>query len=261
MIEREFTTNGTIETRTNFSYNGVNKLLKSSETLTNSDGKTHITNYKYPPDLIGLEQSPYMQDLTDANRIAEPVITETFVKNEAPTEKTSETHIKYGKNASTGNLLLPVEVHSNIGSTDININNIEHRKITYTKYGTNGNILEYKLENGMPVSIIWGYNEQYLIAKVEGENYANLSSYVMALQSASDNGTLTVASFDTLRNGLPGALITGYVYEPLVGVKIITHPNRTTEYYDYDAFGRLKEVKNSQGEVIRKIDYNLKPQP
>lgn len=260
IIEREFTPNGTLEKRTDFMYNGANKLLKSSEYITNSDGKTHITNYKYPPDLIGLEQTPSMQELTDANRISDPVITENFVKHGALTEKTSETHIKYGNNSDTGNLLLPIEVHSNIGNADININNIEHRKIIYTKYGTNGNILEYELENGIPVSIIWGYDEQYPIAKIEGENYANLSSYITTLQSASDNGTLTVASFDTLRNGLPGALVTGYVYEPLVGVKVITHPNGTTEYYDYDAFGRLIEVKNSQGEVIRKLEYNYKPQ-
>lgn len=258
-----YDTNGTnpIMTETKYFYDNPDHLQLTTQTLTNSDGKTHTTSYRYPPDLIGEEQSPYMQDLTDANRISEPVITETFVEEGVHKDKTSETHLKYGNSSDTGNLLLPVEAHIRKGTGNIDINTIEDRKVTYTKYGTNGNILEYKLENGTYVSIIWGYNKQYPIARVEGEMYDNLSTYITTLQNASDNGTLTVSSFDSLRNGLPGALVTGYVYEPLVGVKVITHPNRTTEYYDYDAFGRLKEVKNSQGEVIRKMEYNYKPQP
>lgn len=250
-----------ILTETKYFYDSPDHLQLTGQSFTNSDGKTHITAYQYPPDLIGVEQTPYMDDLTDANRISEPVITETFLKEGVHSEKTSEQHIKYGNSSDTGNLLLPVEVHTSIGDNNINISNIEHRKVTYTKYASNGNILEYKLENGITVSIIWGYNEQYPIAKVEGAFFTELSSYLTTLQGASNNGTLTVASFDSLRNDLSTALVTGYVYEPLVGVKVISHPNRSTEYYEYDAFGRLKEVKNSQGEVIRKMEYNYRPQP
>lgn len=249
---KEYTDDGTIQTTTTYIYDGTGHLQLTSQSLTNSDGKKLTTNYRYPPDLIGLEQSPYMQNLTNANRIGTPVITETF----EDTEKISEQHIKYGNNASTGNLLLPVEVHSRKGSGNINVNTIEDRKITYTKYHTNGNILEYKLEDGTPVSIIWGYNDQYPIAKVEGAVYADISGYIMALHTASNNGTLTVDSFDDLRGGFSAALVTTYIYKPLVGVTTITAPNRSTEYYEYDSFGRLEFIRNSQGEVLKKFEYN-----
>ena len=278
-----YDTNGEnpIETTTTYTYDSPDHLQLTSQTLTNSDGKTHVTSYQYPPDLIGVEQSPYMQDLTDANRIAEPVITETFIKEGMDTKKTSENHIKYGKNPSTHNLLLPVEVHTRKGTGDIDINTIEDRKVTYTKYAPNGNILEYRLENGTPVCIIWGYNEQYPIAKVEGVGYSVIENYIQNMVDKSEDdddhcvGTNNECSEAALRkagndfrdlsvfNGaaVEDVLITTYTYDPLIGVTSITHPNRSVEYYHYDVFGRLKEVKNAQGEVIRKMQYNYKPQP
>ena len=256
--EESFLSNGDLQKITNYIYGDSPYFGLTTQTTTNSNGEKHITKYEYPPDLIGVEQGPYMQDLTDANRIAEPVITETKLKIGANTEKTSEKHIKYGNSSSTGNLLLPTEIHTKKGSGDINIASVEDRKITYTKYDTNGNLLEYKLENGTPVSIIWGYNKQYPIAKVEGALYTGLSAYITALQSASDNGTLTMNDFDDLREDLSSDLVTTYIYKPLIGVTDIVYPNGSAEYYEYDEFGRLKQVKNTQGEVIKKMEYHYK---
>lgn len=251
--------NGNLTNEKYFYYGSSPYFNLESETLTNSDGKTYVTNYTYAPDLIGIEQAPYMQNLTDANRVSEPVITETFVKEGVINKKLSETHIKYANDASTGNLLLPKEIHSSKGTGNINITTIENRKVTYTKYSINGNIMEYKLEDGTPVSIIWGYDEQYPIAKVEGKTYVEIQSLadVLILDSNSSWG-LQPSNFNNLR-ALEGALVTSYIYKPLVGVTSITMPNGSTEYYEYDEMGRLKEVKNSQGEVIRKMEYHYKP--
>jgi hypothetical protein len=230
----------------------------TKQTTTVSDGEKRITEYQYPPDLIGVEQGTYMQDLTTANRIAEPVITETKFQKGANTEKISEQHIKYGNNVSTGNLLLPTEVHTKKGSGDIDITSIEDRKITYTKYDANGNLLEYKLENGIPASIIWGYNKQYPIAKIEGGEYSEVMNFVLTLQTESDGGTLTMDDFDDLREELSGALVTTYIYQPLIGVTEILYPNGSAEHYEYDDFGRLEQVKNGQDEVIKKMEYHYK---
>jgi len=253
-IEKNYTDDGVLETRTDYYYDGANKLLKSKETITDSNGKTLETTFSYPPDLIGLEQTPFMQDLTDANRIAEPVITRTTRGDKQYLEK----HLKYGQNQSTGNLLLPVELHTKKGFNSININNSDDRKLTYTKYDTGGNLLEYLTEDGSPVSLIWGYDSQYPIAKIEGVANTNLPSQkVTALQNLSDSGQLSAESFYDLINSVDG-MVTAYTYEPLVGVKTITQPNGTTAYYEYDDFGRLISVKDTDGNVLKEVQYNFK---
>ncbi|MGB3452762.1 MAG: RHS repeat domain-containing protein [Moheibacter sp.] len=253
-VEKNYTDDGVLETRTDYYYDGANKLLKSKETITDSNGKTLETTFSYPSDLIGIEQSPYMQQLTDANRIAEPVITRTTKGDKQYLEK----HLKYGQNQSTSNLLLPVELHTKKGFNSININNSDDRKLTYTKYDTGGNLLEYLTEDGSPVSLIWGYDSQYPIAKIEGVANTNLPSQkVTVLQNLSDSGQLSAESFYDLINSVDG-MVTAYTYEPLVGVKTITQPNGTTAYYEYDDFGRLISVKDTDGNVLKEVQYNFK---
>jgi hypothetical protein len=41
-------------------------------------------------------------------------------------------------------------------------------KIKYDQYDAKGNLLQYTTKDGIPVSIIWGYNQTLPIAKVEG---------------------------------------------------------------------------------------------
>lgn len=246
--------NSPIQITTDYYYDNPEHLQITSKTTTDSNGKILETAFYYPPDLIGIEQSPYMQQLTDANRIAEPVITKTTKGDKHYFEK----HLKYGNNANTGNLLLPTELHTKKGMSSININSVNDRKLTYTKYDTTGNLLEYQTENGLYVSIIWGYNNQYPIAKIEGVAFDNLPMQVVStILNLSDSGQLSHESFYELINTVDG-MVTGYTYEPLVGVKTITQPNGITGFYEYDSFGRLVSVKDTDGNVLKEIEYNFK---
>jgi hypothetical protein len=241
-----------VENKTINTYGNQPYYLLNSSLTTNSKGESIKTEYKYPSDLIGTEQTPYMQQLTDANRIVEPVITKTF----NGTVKLSEKHTKYGNSADTGNLLLPTEIYTRKGSTNISISVIEDRKIQFTKYDTNGNIMEYRLENDIPVSLIWGYSKTQPIAKIENATYSQVSSSVTALQTASDNGTLTESSFSSLRTGLSSALITSYTYKPLIGLSTVTDPKGLSTYYEYDSFNRLQYIKDKDLNVLQKYCYN-----
>lgn len=133
-------------------------------------------------------------------------------------------------------------------------------KITYEQYDTNGNLQQYRLADGTPVSIIWGYNGQYPIAKVEGVAYTTIASEAEDLADLSDVGTLTESSFENLRN-TSGALVTCYIYEPLVGVKMIIQSNGLKETYEYDNAGRLIKVKDHEGNELKKTDYHYYNQP
>src|SRR5690606_15484988 len=91
------------------------------------------------------------------------------------------------------------------------------KAIQYERYDSKGNLLQYTMYDGTPVSIIWGYNDQYPIAKVEGKTYDEIQSYHATLNNYINNNTLNPQHFESLRN-LDGAIVTGYIYKPLVGV-------------------------------------------
>ncbi|SUP53878.1 YD repeat (two copies) [Weeksella virosa] len=155
-----------------------------------------------------------------------------------------------------GELILPQFVYAKkgeMGQTEA----VADRKITYNSYDAQGNLTQYTMENGIPVSIIWGYNGQYPIAKIEGKAYSSISSHAEVLIAASNSiSGLNVNSFNALRSSFPDALITGYIYQPLVGVTMIVQPNGQVEKYAYDAAGRLKEIRNHDNEILKTFEYN-----
>jgi|GEM_PF-534580 len=244
-------TRRTIETVQDFTYNNSNKQIQTKKTKNSLDEILKV-EYQYPQDLLSnYPQSSIMQELVSTNRISEPVKTETFVGS----LKTSEQHIKYSKNSL--NVILPSEVFTKKGSGNIDINSPADRKITYDKYDEHGRLLQYTMENGTPVSIIWGYNGQYPIAKVEGVAYSDIQSQANPLSA---NNNLTESSFDALRTMVNAsnkyAMLTCYLYEPLVGITAIIQPDGQKATYEYDDFGRLKLIKDQDGNVLKEIEYN-----
>ena len=64
------------------------------------------------------------------------------------------------------------------------------------------------------------------------------------------------ATQETNLRNISGALVTTYTYKPLVGVETITDPNGRTITYNYDDFGRLKEIQNQDGNILKSYEYN-----
>lgn len=229
-------------------YHQAYPFLPVETKFTNSLTEVLKTQYQYPQDLpLELHSS----DLVAANRISQPLVVKTF----NGTDPLSEQKTLYKEfTVSTSplkKLILPEFIYAKKGTNTL------EKKITYDSYDVRGNLTQYTLENGTPVSIIWGYNGQYPIAKVEGATYNTILSIALTLQGASDSGTLSAASFETLRNTV-GAIVTCYIYQPLVGLTTIIQPNGQKETYHYDASGRLEYVKDHEGNILKKIGYNYK---
>jgi YD repeat-containing protein len=53
-----------------------------------------------------------------------------------------------------------------------------------------------------------------------------------------------------------GALMTSCTYEPLIGLSSSTDPDGKTIYYEYDSFQRLRQIKDQQGEIVKRVEYN-----
>lgn len=66
--------------------------------------------------------------------------------------------------------------------------------------------------------------------------------------------------FNDLRNrpAMQNVMITSFTHKPLVGITSQTDPTGWVTYYEYDNFGRLKYVKNNEGEYLNKYDYHYK---
>jgi hypothetical protein len=241
-----------ISTTTNYNYRGINHTLLSSQTSNSSNQETLETKYFYPKD-NEMAGEPLVPELKAANMVGMPL----DIQNFRNLVKISQQKTSYEKNASTSNLLVPRYIYANKGTAAIVA---ADKKITFDQYDTKGNILQYTLENGMPVSIIWGYGQSQPIAKIENATYSQVSSYVSNLQTLSDTGTEAnlITALNSLRTSLPNAMITTYTYIPLVGLSTITDVKGDKTTYWYDTFGRLELVKDKNDNIISENQYNYK---
>jgi YD repeat-containing protein len=73
--------------------------------------------------------------------------------------------------------------------------------------------------------------------------------------TATLSGTLTI---DELRFFPAQAQMTTYTYDPLRGLTSQTDANSQTTYFEYDAFGRLATMKDSQSNILKTLQYNYK---
>jgi len=60
---------------------------------------------------------------------------------------------------------------------------------------------------------------------------------------------------DEIRLYPKGALMTTYTYIPLIGITSKTDSNGNVSFYEYDNTGRLRRIKDKEGNIIKVLDY------
>jgi len=257
-----------ITTEEDYFYNG-NLVHTNLERTTSTDSKGNLIKTKtdYPQDLVN--PTPAEQGLIGLHRITIPIQTETtLTKNGNELSKTTQrTNYKdWGSNVTgTGNIILPEFIQSAKGANDL------EDRITYHDYDDKGNPSEVSKVDDTHVYYIWGYQQQYPIAKLENftSNDAQaVQGLIAAAVSASNEDTDTSqdtsgqegalrTALKNLRDGV-SAQVTTYTYDPLIGVTSITDPRGYTIYYEYDDFNRLEQVKDAEGNIVSKNEYHYK---
>ncbi|WP_449397446.1 hypothetical protein [Chryseobacterium wanjuense] len=162
------------QTVNGFSYPDTNLLMTSSstvtaegkygniikETQTDETGDISETTYKFADEMNN-------QKLKDANIIGTPIQSETKVIKDGVTKNISKSEMKFERPSD-------VYVSSSV-SYDV-INGTASTEGTFDKYDAYGNLLQFTSKNGVPVTMVYGYNNTLLIAKVEGITYDQLTS-------------------------------------------------------------------------------------
>lgn len=267
--KKEYFPAGPIETKETFSYTNGFRQLSRQASLT-STGQTLETRYYYPQDTeMAPATTPYKAELVTRNMTDTPLRTENY-RNGGMVSVQETRYGMFSLPADTnvpaapaiGNALLPQHIYAGkISAADM------EKKITFDSYDSRSNITQYTQDGGVPVSFIWGYRKSEPVAKIENMAYSAIpSALVTDLQAASDaipyNETLLALKMKAVRTdaALSNAMVTAYSYKPLVGTVTETDPKGSTTAYSYDAFGRLETVKDREGKLLSKNEYQYRTQ-
>ncbi|MCH7408720.1 hypothetical protein MM239_04890 [Belliella sp. DSM 111904] len=242
-VVKEYFNTEVKEITTSFSYN--QNLFKIEESYKNSSGEINKYTYKYPSDFAS--SGNVYQEMVSKN-ILSPVIETAEYKEDSFLGAIKTNYHKWG-----GNIVKPRTVETKKGS------NAWENRLRYHDMDAHGNVLSVSKENGTPTSYFWGYSKQYPIAKIENASYAQIASALGTTVSSLKNYTeLNLTQLNNLRNVLPGAMVTTYTYDPLIGMTSETDPNGVTTFYEYDSFGRLKTIRDKDGNVLKGYEYNYR---
>jgi hypothetical protein len=242
--------------------------VKSVES-TKSNGSNVSTTFYYPDDVVstnslpggsilGLELNAIISlNSKNQHRISEPIQVDKLENGQLTTTRTIFKDWK--ANSIGGRIIEPQFIKSQKGI------GIFENRITFYDYDAYGNVLDVSKTLGSRTSYIWGYNNQYPIAKFENLNYSAISLSTINDLKTKSNLDISATTENTLRsalNGLrssyTGSMINTYTYNPLVGMTSATDPSGYTTFYEYDAFNRLEFIENKDSKVVKSYDYHYK---
>ncbi|GEM_PF-7094104 len=210
--------------------------------VNNSEGSIYKTENYY---IYNQSASSVKTGMLDENIIA-PIIEERLYK---ASTLLSVNRTEFNSSSSS---FAPSEIKTAKGTASLD------SRIKYNLYDAVGNLLEMEKTNGSKTVYLWGYNNTLPVAKIENATWADVNGVVIqtVLDSPTSDAVLRT-ELDKLRthNNLNHALITTMTYQPGVGMTSQTTPNGLTTYYEYDSFGRLKYIKDKDGNILKKNEY------
>ncbi|MFK5855154.1 MAG: RHS repeat protein [Bacteroidota bacterium] len=291
-IEKSYDQDGLnpVETVKDYSYND-NYFLSEIYT-TKSNGDKYISKNYYPDDVtttISIDNdaltTPEKAAIDrlkkdDLHHIGEAIQTSSYVdkNNDGVADSNELINVQRTNYFNWGNdLVLPIDIQTLKGEYNVSTNTLKDR-IVFHDYYANGNLKEVSKKDGTTIVYIWGYDEQYPIAKIENATYLQIEAAIATLPSSyntlaeiqaksnADNDNTKEGELRTVlqairdHSSLSNTMVTTYTFDPLIGITSVTDPRGYTTYYEYDEANRLKHVKDGVGNILSKNEYHYKSQ-
>jgi len=231
-----------ITTITDYKYDSYASQPTKVTTTTSESDIIKEANYYYTDQvgqLSGLTpgQITTYTTLDNENRVASPIHTEQVETNTVTqTSKLLVSNRTLYKDW-TG-MLNPEIIQSSKGLDDL------EDKVVFHLYDDKGKPLELSKPDGVRIVYLWTTDHNKPLAKIVNATHDQVQSVT-----------------GDLRAGLPNAQVTTYTYIGYLNLlSTVTDPRGDMIRYTYDEFNRLKFVKDAEGNILSKNDYNYRPQ-
>ncbi|CAH0250258.1 MULTISPECIES: hypothetical protein [unclassified Pedobacter] len=242
--------NNPVSQTTVYNYDNLDHLLPTKKTVTDSKGGNITTEMKYPHDFTGTQ--PYT-DMVDTYHMWAPVVEQLDYKNSVtPLSAVKNNYYNWGNN-----IVAPITIAGKTGT-----GNYESR-VTFEGYDDHGKIKGVSKTGASKTCYLYSYRSQHPIAEIKNADYTTVESLlggspaVTAFSNLVSPDKTAIDNFLLpLRNNLPDAFISSYVYKPLVGMVSQTDAKGMTVYYEYDAFQRLKLIRDQNNNIVKTYCYN-----
>ncbi|MBO9657862.1 MAG: RHS repeat protein [Chitinophagaceae bacterium] len=253
-VDSLYTDDGVLVQTTEYKHENPAHYYVTEARTAKSNGSVNTVRYKYPQDL---SSDPVSASMIQANIISPIIETKVYDKKNDNEILKATTYMQY---QNFDGQLLPGQLKSAVLSNPL-VDRLQFN--LYDKYGS---ILQQQKAKDVKEVYLWGYKSQYPVVKVVGSNYttvidkiADLQFKIDAATDISNNDEGVRSLLDGLRTAFGGdskVQVSTYTYAPLIGMTSETDPAGRTIYYEYDDFGRLKVVKDDQGNIVKKICYS-----
>lgn len=295
-IQTNYHPSSPVQSRTSYNYDNPEHTFPTEITSQNSNGEVTSQVKKYPLDysnsydidgnVLGDEMAEAIHEMKEQNTISQPIENSSSLNNKI----VGGFSLKYDLSQSN-NHLLPVSTWqlSNedplssfvpsylLNQTTFQLDDNYEEKAVVDNYDVNGNILQMHTVDNHHTSYLWGYNSSRPIIVAQNIEFTSLANVVDTYLGSSslddllyecfdfidisgnldDNKVNTWKSFvDNIQAAFPNGVLAFYTYHPLVGMTSQTDPNGKTTYYEYDDFGRLIRIKDSDGNLVQETNYN-----
>ncbi|GAA3773352.1 hypothetical protein [Flavobacterium ginsengiterrae] len=262
-----------VQTMTNKYDTNKPSFMKESSSLT-SRGENIVQKFLYPFDI----NTGIYSQMSNAN-VLSTLVEKTTLKNQKVINSTMLTYKKSDNNfvpdqsyIAELSTPLPASQFSVFNGITKDSHYGSNPEITYDLYDDKGNPKQLTPKGKASICYIWGYDDKkHIIAKIENASFLSGQTNSISPTQQTLIGNAVAASFGEinattesnlitklklLRAGFPDAMVTTYTYDSLIGITSITDPKEFTTYYEYDTYGRLKQVKDNDKKILSANKYH-----
>jgi YD repeat-containing protein len=245
--------NDVMEKTTAYEYNNPTYPQISRITTSGKNNGTVSKVLKYAYDYPGVAVCDTMKNRNMISQVIEEIsyaINDNNVQVETARSKTDYAALHLGMH------ILPVTLFKSVGAGPLEV------LMSFDLYDDHENVLQLTEKSKLVKTYLWGYNDQYPIAEINGVGYYDVTSSFNASQVYTATTITEIKAIgSSISAALPNAMVSTYAHIPMIGVAATTSPDGRSKYFSYDDYGRLVTVKDDQGYIVKKHEYVLAKTP